>query len=147
MGRLLRMLRGAIKMGVVWGFVWSLAGVGLAIITRFQADTPFPIVFGLFGFLAGVSFATIFAMTSRRLKFEEMSLPRFAGWGAAGGALLAGVFSQLAGLSAAELFVVAPVFAMASAVCATGTLALARKASGSGAIAASDDPRRERLSG
>jgi hypothetical protein len=55
-----------------------------------------------------------------------MSIPRFAGWGALGGVLLSGVVGLAAG-PAAELVVIAPVFAVAGAISAAGTLVLARR--------------------
>src|SRR6185437_16938576 len=45
-----RRIRGAIGMGFTWGAAWSVAGFVLAVITRFQADAPFPIIFGVLGF-------------------------------------------------------------------------------------------------
>ena len=56
-----------------------------------------------------------------------MSLPRFAGVGALGGFLLSGIVRLAAGADA-EFAVLAPVFALAGAISAAGTLALARKA-------------------
>lgn len=56
-----------------------------------------------------------------------MSLPRFAGWGAFGGLLLSGVVAWAAG-PGGEILVVGPVFALAGAASAAGTLALARRA-------------------
>lgn len=128
MGNWLRRIRGAIGMGFVWGAAWSVAGFALAIITRFQADAPFPLVFGVFGFAAGVIFSALLALTGGRRKFEQMSLARFAGWGALGGLLLSAFFAKVATLGLGDVLTVAPTFALASAACATGSLALARRA-------------------
>jgi hypothetical protein len=61
-----------------------------------------------------------------------MSLSRFAGWGAVSGLLLSGIFVVGAALRGAalwrEFLVFGPGLAMASAVCAAGSLALARRA-------------------
>jgi hypothetical protein len=57
-----------------------------------------------------------------------MSLPRFATWGAVGGLLLSAVFARAASLSGGDVLVVAPTFALACAACASGSLALARRA-------------------
>jgi hypothetical protein len=57
-----------------------------------------------------------------------MSVPRFAAWGAAGGLLLSGFFAKAASLGWGDIFAIAPTFAVASAVCACGSLALARRA-------------------
>lgn len=56
-----------------------------------------------------------------------MSLPSFAGWGALGGLLLSGVLVVAAGPDG-EFLVLGPVFALAGAISAAGTLTLARRA-------------------
>lgn len=126
--RWLRRIRGAVGMGVTWAAAWSVAGFILAVLTRFKADAPFPIIFGILGFIAGVIFSAFLALTEGRRNFDEMSLPRFAAWGAAGGLLLAAVFSKAASLALGDVLMIAPTFALASAVCASGSLAVARRA-------------------
>jgi hypothetical protein len=91
------------------------------------ADVPFPLFFALLGFLAGVTFSGVLGIVEGRRRFDQMSLPRFAGWGAVGGLLLSGIFAWAAGLGG-EFLVLGPVFALAGAGSAAGTLALARKA-------------------
>jgi hypothetical protein len=91
------------------------------------ADVPFPLFFALLGFLAGVTFSGVLGIGEGRRRFDQMSLPRFAGWGAIGGLLLSGIFAWAVGL-AGEFLVLGPVFALAGAASAAGTLALARKA-------------------
>jgi hypothetical protein len=107
------------------------------------ADVLFPLFFGLLGFLAGATFSGILGVLGRRRRFDEMSLPRFAGWGALGGLVVCGIVAVAAG-PGANLAVVGPVFAMAGAISASGTLALARRAEkrellGPGAEAAQPD--------
>lgn len=128
MGKLLRRIRGAIGMGFTWAFAWSAAGLVLAAILRFQADAPFPIIFGALGFMAGVIFSGFLALTEGRRRFDQMSLRRFATWGAAGGLLLAAFFSRAASLGWGDVVLIVPTFALASAACASGSLALARRA-------------------
>lgn len=128
MRKWLRRVRGAIGMGFTWGAAWSGAGIALAVVTRFQADAPFPLIFGVLGFIAGVIFSAFLALTEGRRRFDQMSLPRFAAWGALGGLLLSAVFAKAASLGWGDVLVVAPTFALASAVCASGSLALARRA-------------------
>jgi hypothetical protein len=99
----------------------------LAALTGFKADAPFPLIFGVLGFFAGVIFSAVLALTQGRRRFDQMSLPRFAGWGAAGGLLLAAVFARAASLDLGDVLAIAPTFAVASAVCASGSLALARR--------------------
>ena len=124
----LRRVRGALGMGLTWGAAWGAAGFVLAVITRFQADAPFPLIFGVLGFIAGVIFSAVLALTEGRRSFDQMSLPRFAGWGAAGGLLLSALFARAASLGWGDVVVIVPTFALASAACASGSLALARRA-------------------
>jgi peptidoglycan/LPS O-acetylase OafA/YrhL len=128
MRKWLRRIRGAIGMGFTWGAAWSGAGIVLAVVTGFKADAPFPLVFGVLGFIAGVIFSAFLALTERRRRFDQMSLPRFAGWGAAGGLLLSAVFAKAASLGWGDVLAIAPTFALACAVCASGSVAVARRA-------------------
>ena len=130
MGTLARRIRGAIGMGLTWGVAWSAVGLVPRWVLGFNPDAPFPIIFGLLGFLAGVTFSAILALTDGRRRFDQMSLPRFAGWGAAGGLLLGGLFARAASLDVGDVLVIVPVFALASAACASGSLTLARRATG-----------------
>ncbi len=123
-----RRIRGAIGMGVTWGATWSAVGMIPRWVFGFNADAPFPLIFGVFGFLAGVTFAVMLALTEGRRRFDQLSLPRFAGWGALGGLLLAAIFAKAVSLGWEDVLAVAPTFAVASAVCASGSLAVARRA-------------------
>lgn len=128
MSKWLRRIRGAIGIGFSWGVAWAVAGIVLAVATGFQADVPFPLVFGVLGFFAGVTFSAFLALTQGRRRFDQMSLPRFAAWGAIGGLLLSAIFATAASLGWGDLLTIAPTFALASAVCASGSLAVARRA-------------------
>jgi hypothetical protein len=128
MRKLLRRIRGAIGIGLTWGATWAGAGLVLAVVTRFEADAPFPLVFGVLGFAAGVVFSALLALAERRRRFDQMSLPRFAAWGATGGLLLSALFARTASLGWGDVLAIVPMFALASAVCASGSLALARRA-------------------
>src|SRR5204863_4722019 len=68
----------------------------------------------------------------RRRRFDRVSLSRFAGWGTVSGLLLSGIFVVAAALRGeslwAEFLVFGPPLAIASAVCAAGSLAMARRA-------------------
>jgi len=115
-------------MGFTWGVAWSAAGFVLAVVTRFAADAPFPLIFGVLGFVAGLIFSAFLALTEGRRRFDQMSLPRFAGWGAVGGLVLAAIFAKAASLELGDVLLITPTFALASAVCASGSLAVARRA-------------------
>ena len=128
MQKWLRRIRGAIGIGFTWAAAWSAAGLVPRWILGFNSDAPFPIIFGLLGFVAGITFSVLVVLTAGRRRFDEISLPRFAGWGAAGGLLLSAAFAKAASLSWRDVLAVAPTFAVASAVCASASLAVARRA-------------------
>lgn len=128
MRKWLRRIRGAIGMGVIWAVAWSAAGSIPRWVFGINTDAPFPLIFGVLGFVAGVTFSGLLALTEGRRSFDQMSLRRFAGCGALGGLLLSGVFAIAASLGWGDVLAVAPTFAVASAVCAAGSLAVARRA-------------------
>ena len=127
MRNVMRRIRGAIGIGVIWAVAWSAMGWVPRLVLGYKPDAPFPIIFGVLGFLAGVIFSGVLALTEGRRRFDQMSLPRFAGWGAVGGLLLSGVWTRLASLELGDVLMIVPTFAAACAVCASGSLALARR--------------------
>ncbi len=128
MKKWLRRIRGAIGIGLTWAAAWFGAGLILLLIVGVgAADVPFPLFFGLLGFLAGVTFSGVLGIVDGRRRFDQMSLPRFAVWGGVGALLLSGVLVLATGLGG-EILVLGPVFALSGAGCAAGSLALARMA-------------------
>jgi hypothetical protein len=128
MGKWMRRIRGAIGMGLTWAAAWSVAGLVPRWLFGFNTDVPFPIVFGVLGFVAGIIFSGLLMLTEGRRGFEQMTLPRFAAWGAVGGVLLSAIFTRAASLGFGDVLAIVPTFAVASAICASGSLALARRA-------------------
>lgn len=138
MRRLLRRIRGAIGMGLTWAAAWFGAGMimlmALLLATGSTgADVPYPLGFGAFGFVAGVTFSGVLGLVEGRRRFDQMSLPRFAGWGGVGGFLLAAIFVFAVALTEdssflANLAFLGPIFGVAGAGSAAGSLALARRA-------------------
>jgi hypothetical protein len=121
----IRRARAAAAVGLLWAGGWFGAGmVMLVIVGPHAADVPFPLFFGFLGFLAGATFSGVLALAERRRRFEQMSVPGFAGWGALGGLLLAGVLVLSGGGSFPLL---GSIFALAGGASAAGTLLLARK--------------------
>ena len=121
-----RRLRGALGIGLLWSAAWLAAGVGVLLIVGFgAADVPFPLLWGLLGFLAGITFSGILGLAERQRSFEQMSLTRFAAWGGAGGLVLAAAFSAVVGITMFPLL--GTLFALAGGGCAAGTLVLARR--------------------
>jgi hypothetical protein len=91
-------------------------------------DAPIPLVFGVFGFIAGVTFSALLVLTEGRRRFDQMSIRRFAGWGAISGLLLSALWANAVSLRWGEVLAIAPTFALVCAVCASGSLAVARRA-------------------
>jgi hypothetical protein len=149
MKKWLRRIRGAIGMGLAWGLAWFAAGMvmmlGALLLTGSTgADVPYPLGFGALGFFAGVFFSGILGLLGGRRRFDQMSLPRFAGWGAAGGFLFSAVFVLVVSFSEGPAFLsnlvfLGPIFAAAGAGCAAGALALARRAEDKEFLKASGD--------
>src|SRR3954466_13292537 len=98
MQKWLRRVRGAIGMGVIWAVAWAAVGSIPRWVLGMNPDAPFPLIFGVLGFIAGVTFSGLLVLTERRRRFDQMSLPRFAGWGAMGGLLLSALFTKIASL-------------------------------------------------
>lgn len=142
-----RRIRAALRMGLTWALAWFGAGMGLLLVGLAfgaTADVPFPILFGLLGFVAGTAFSGVLGIAEGRRRFDQMSLPRFARWGAVGGLLLTAMFVSITTLAGEpepllNLHILTPVFMLAGAGSATGMLALARRAEARELLQASDD--------
>jgi hypothetical protein len=119
-------------MGLTWGAVGFGVGTLLARVSGFDIDLPFPLLFAPLGFFSGIIFSGILVVIEGGRGLDRMSLPRFAGWGAVSGLLLTGIFVVGAAIRGeslwGEFLVFGPGLAVASAVCAAGSLALARRA-------------------
>ncbi len=129
-------VRGVIGMGLTWAAVWGGAGAILGVVAAVLGLDPagviteVAIIGAIAGFMAGATFSTVLGMTEGRRRFDEMSLPRFAFWGALGGLLLSGFLTATATLSSETHMIVLAygVFPLLAAGCAAGSLALARGA-------------------
>src|SRR5215831_1591528 len=128
MRKWLRRIRGAIGMGVTWAAAWSAAGFVPRWMFGIESDLPFPLLFGALGFIAGATFSGILVLTEGGRRLDQMSLPRFAGWGAIGGLLLSALFVRGASMGLGEVLAVTTTLAVACAVSASGSLAIARRA-------------------
>ena len=132
----LRRIRGSIMMGLTWAVGWGLLGGVMELLANFIP--PLNVVdmwiqgLAIPGFVAGAVFAMVLQVAGRGRKVSELSLPRFAAWGAAGGLLLGGSLFLLSAASSGfpELWlrtaVILSTLTAVSAASATATLALAR---------------------
>ena len=142
-----RRIRAAIRMGLTWALAWFGVGMALLLVGLVfggGADVPFPLLFALLGFLAGTAFSGVLRIVEGRRRLDQMSLPRFVGWGAAGGLLLTGIFVSALALGGdptplENLEVLIPVFTLAGAGSAAGVLALARRAENRELLEAGED--------
>jgi hypothetical protein len=130
-----RIVRGMIGTGLVFGAGIGGAAlvVGLAAMVFGEAslgDLRMAARVSVVGFLVGVGFSGILAITARNKRFSELSIPRFAGLGAGAGLLyflfIAINASHVWSLGAAIGNLVL-LTAMGS-LAATGTIVVARKA-------------------
>ena len=131
------------------GLVWAAGGFGVGglieLIWNIWPGFPlgpvfdiWPAVLAIPGFMGGAAFSVVLGIAGRNRRFDELSLPRFAAWGAMGGAALGGLLVAL-GLGGADVpslwlraaLIMGP-FSLGSAIAASGSLLLARL---------SDDPR------
>ncbi len=140
MKKWLRRIRGAVGMGVTWAAGWALVvvlmgvttillpGTGLEVIFE-AADDELLMVMMFPAFAGGVVFSTVLGIAGRRRRFDELSLPQFAAWGAIGGLLLglipAAAVAAGEGSLAVAAVIIGPV-TLLSAVSASGSLMLAR---------------------
>ncbi len=141
MKKWLKRLRGALGMGVSWALGWALIG-GTLMEGIFDPHGEildmWPQTLAIPGFLLGVLFSVALWATSGRRRFDELSVPRFAGLGAAAGALLGGAFLMAGIFPALPLLmrsgIVLGPLTVLSAASASGTLAVARMARDRGFI-------------
>ena len=133
MKKWLRRIRGAVGMGLTWAVAWSGVGVILGLVVGGAPDVAYSVFFAVYGFLAGATFSGVLGMAGRRSRFDQMSLPRFAAWGALAGLLLSALSVFV--LSTEPMFVLAnvvflSVVTLLAAGSAAGSLALAGNAVG-----------------
>lgn len=138
MRKWLRRIRGAIGMGLTWAAGWApigaVIGLGVGVVLGAPLDVLVPLWVGTLatlGFLGGAIFSTVLRITEGRRRFDELSVPRFAAWGALGGLVL-GMLAITGGLLGTGLTPVDAIIAGASTLLgagsAVGSLALARRA-------------------
>jgi hypothetical protein len=142
-------IRGAIGMGLTWAIAWAGVGMLIGVASLLLPGLPWDVFFEVFdaplpalavpGFFGGAFFSMVLGIAGRRRRFDELSLPRFAAWGAVGGVMLSlfpaamvavglATFNGTAlGLWKLTASVAAPL-ALLSAASASGTLLVARRA-------------------
>jgi hypothetical protein len=160
MHKWLKRMRGAVGMGLTWAVGWAISGLLIGVSSLLVPGLPWSGFFEVFdaplpalavpGLFAGVFFSAVLGVAGRRRRFSDLSLPRFAAWGALGGLLLT-LFPfalVVAGLASREgssvgtgqiLAVITPLFVLLSAASASVTLLIARAAEGRASREVGDD--------
>lgn len=145
----LKRIRGAIGVGLTWAVGWAVAGVSIGVASILLPWLPWDAFFKVFdaplpafavpGFFAGVFFSIVLGIAGRRRTLRELSVGTFATWGAIGGLLLTAFPFALVTVGLADrsgsnvsdwqiLAVITLPFVALSAVSATASLLLARRA-------------------
>lgn len=137
-----RRIRGALGMGLTWAATGFLAGMGIELIHNIwpnplgSAVDIWPAVLAYPGFFGGVAFSVVLGIAGRRRRFDELSLPGVAVWGAVGGLVVAlipaamvtiGLVTPNVSVWRMTLALMGP-FSLGGAIAASGSLALARMA-------------------
>ena len=142
MKKWVKRIRGAIGIGLTWAVGWAPVGAVTGLIAGVAGVVVgFPLggiavnyaeLFAVLGFIGGSMFSTVLRIAEGQRRFDQLSLPRFAVWGAVGGLSLGtlAVTLGVVGLGGITPLTVAVVGAagLLGAGSATSSLVLARKA-------------------
>jgi hypothetical protein len=142
MSNLLRRIRGAVGIGLLWALPWALAGMLASPVIRKFAHAMPPrsildrlfdgLFIGWYGFLAGLVFSVVLAFAGRRKSIADLTTGRVLVWGLASSVLLTAppMMVMLAGRPdgwrAEDPFYLGGSLAL-SAGCAVASLLLARR--------------------
>jgi hypothetical protein len=140
---ILRRSRGVLVTAVSWALLWLPVGLLDVLIERAPPEclycpsnwwVLFLGIWSLTGAVSGAAFAVVLMIAERRHSLAELSMLRIATWGAIGAAVVPVAFLAMAlaeyGLEDVAWVRTALVIGLAAglgAVCAIGTLALARR--------------------
>lgn len=143
----MKRIRGAVGMGLTWAVLWSAIGALVAVLPwtmpagfpiRLEWIVGFAAQFAVLGFFGGAAFSVVLGVVEGRRRFDQMSLSRFAVWGAFGGLMMWAargtigwsVMDSLGSVGVQGLnwgFAVSGgIIVLLGAGCAAGSLALAR---------------------
>ncbi|RMH21528.1 MAG: hypothetical protein D6701_02335 [Gemmatimonadetes bacterium] len=134
MRTLLRKLRGAIGLGLTWAVAGFGLGAVMELVDRQGAIVDiWPMFLAVTGLLSGGVFSLVLGIAGRNRRFDELSMGRFASWGALSGGIFGGLI--LGGFATGgwpanpvNVALILGVPALGSAAAAAATLAVARGA-------------------
>ncbi|MEJ2206137.1 MAG: hypothetical protein P8170_18735, partial [Gemmatimonadota bacterium] len=104
MGKWLRRIRGAVGMGLTWAVAGFLAGIGIELIHNIWPNPLgslvdiWPAALAYPGFFGGIAFSAVLGIAGRRRRFDQLSLPGVAVWGAVGGVLVSLIPAAMAAM-------------------------------------------------
>ena len=134
MKKWLKRIRGAIGTALTWAAGWSVVGAIWGVVTFVSGVDPVSAIFwiaysfGIMGFIGGAIFSTVLGIVEGRRRFGQMSLPRFAAWGALGGLLVSMLMIAIGAVVNLEGVVATALLPLMGAGSSAGSLALARGA-------------------
>lgn len=137
MARWVRRIRGALGTAMTWAFAWlpfgALWGVGDWLLFPDATPLSYLVVasaalFGGVGFVGGVIFSTVLNRFEGSRRFDQLTNPRFVGWGVLGGVLLSALLLLSNGVGQLSLADIATlvVLPLLGAGSAAGSLMLPR---------------------
>ncbi len=129
----LRRVRAGLGMGLTWAAAWAPVGLIFALVAPDRLDEILvsSSLFAGLGLLTGSIFSVALSVVERRRRLDEMSVIRFALWGAAAGLLLGTPLVAIALTAAAGrggFLGILGTLALLGAGSAAGSLVLARRA-------------------
>lgn len=164
----LKRVRGAVGMGLTWAVGWAIFGLLIGVTSILLPGLPWDSFFEFFdaplpalgvpGFVGGALFSIVLGIAARRRRFDELSLPRFAAWGAVSGFLLSLVPATMVVVGLASLnrpdiglwqitAVLTGPFTLLGAMSAAGSLMLARRAQRRDSLESSEEGEAQGLLG
>ncbi len=100
----IRKIRGLLGLGVSWGLLWGIIGVGIGMVAGIVTPDWWlvtnPIIdwaagMAMYGFVSGVGFGTVLAIRERRHSLADLRLSRVALWGVLGAGAVPLLFGGL----------------------------------------------------
>jgi hypothetical protein len=127
----MRRIRGGLGIGLAWAIGAALVGGAIELVDNvlpgvfpwIQRVDMWPQTLAIPGFIGGVIFSIVLGIAARNRRFSELSVPRFAIWGAVAGIVVGGLALSI---GAPVAFIGITTFA--AALAASGSLTVARMA-------------------
>jgi hypothetical protein len=130
MKKWLKRVRAAVVLGLIWGLGWGLVGGFIMegiVDPQGRILDMWPQTLAIPGFLGGAIFSLVLLIAERRRRFSDLSVSRFAAWGAVVGLSLGALGLGLFGMSSVlRAAVIIGPLTLLTAGSAAASLSLAR---------------------